>query len=501
MVQLTYQIQARQQTSLTPRLQQSVKLLQMSTLDFNQEVAQAIASNPFLEDPADNSTSSGTPWADPASDPACETDLPGQHNQENKDTDQPANQKPHNDGTIVERLEDNLSDTPAAYSGDYPRAYDHDHDRAGNDVGMWAQSQINLQDILRANLCGYELNARERCLTEFIIEALDPDGYLRTSFSDLADAKQFRPAVSDSEWLTALKLVQHLAAPGLGARDLSECLALQLNALPDRTAGVELALGIVARALDQLGRCDYGGLTRLMACTEQQTKQACALIRSLNPRPAASFTPVDPSCYVVADAFVRRVGKLWVTMANQEAAPQVRLNNTYAKLFRESHGGDRSPMTHALQEARWLVRSLEQRNSTIQRVAQAIVARQQTFFDYGAVALRPMMLSEIADELGLHESTISRATSHKYLACPGGIFEFKYFFSRELATRSGGTCSAMAVRALIREMIGEENPQEPLSDVALASKLAHDGIVVARRTVSKYRAQIKCPAAELRRSM
>ncbi|TCT10161.1 RNA polymerase factor sigma-54 [Paralcaligenes ureilyticus] len=499
MVQLTYQIQARQQTSLTPRLQQSVKLLQMSTLDFNHEVAQAIASNPFLEDPADNSTTSDTPWADPAADPPPETNLPGQRHQENGETDRPENQKPDNGSATVERVEDTLSDAPATYSGDYPRAYNHD--RTDNDVGLWAQSQINLQDILRASLCGYKLNARERCLTEFIIEALDPDGYLRTAFSDLADAKQFRPAVSASEWITALKLVQQLGAPGLGARDLSECLALQLSALPDGTAGLELARRIVARALDQLGRCDYSGLTRLMACTEQQTKQACALIRRLNPRPAACFTPIDPSCYVVADAVVRRVGKLWVTMANQDTAPQVRLNNTYAKLFRESRGGDRSPMTHALQEARWLVRSLEQRNTTIQRVAQAIVARQQTFFDYGAVALRPMMLSEIADELGLHESTISRATSHKYLASPGGIFEFKYFFSRELATRSGGTCSAMAVRALIREMIEEENPEEPLSDVALAGKLAHDGIVVARRTVSKYRAQIKCPAAELRRAM
>ncbi len=500
MVQLSYEIQARQQTSLTPRLQQSVKLLQMSTLDFNHEIAQAIASNPFLENPADDSSMHDTPGADSEFDPDRVSGVPSERLYENGGTAlHPTTQTPDNSGATIEQIENDLSDAPATYSGDYPRAYSPDH--TDNDVGLWAQNQVNLQDDLRASLCGYELNTRERCLTELIIEALDADGYLRTDFSDLVYAKQFRPTVSDSEWTTALKLVQQLGAPGLAARDLSECLSLQLSAMPDSTEGRELALRIVARALDQLGRCDYGGLTRIVACTEQQARQACTLIRSLNPRPAACFTPVDASCYINADAIVRRVGKQWVAMVDQDMTPQVRLNNTYAKLFRDSHGGDRSPMTHALQEARWLVRSLEQRNATIQRVAQAIVARQQTFFDYGAVALRPMMLSEIADELGLHESTISRATSHKYLACPGGVFEFKYFFSRELATRSGGTCSAMAVRALIREMIAGENPKEPLSDVALAGKLAQEGVVVARRTVSKYRVQIKCPAAELRRSM
>lgn len=493
MVQLTYEIQARQQTSLTPRLQQSVKLLQMSTLDFNQQVAEAIANNPFLEDPVEDAHANGLRAIDLAM--GVTQEASEAHSQEPASSSLPVAHELNAESPGVEYLEYNVADSASGYSGDYPGT----HGQIDNDVGLWAQSPINLQDSLRTGLCGYELSARERCLIEFIIEALDPDGYLRTSFSDLADAKQFSPPVSDNEWITALKLVQQLDTPGLGARDLSECLSLQLNALHDDTAGRGLALRIAANALEQLGRCDYSGLARLMACTEQQARQACVLIRSLNPRPAACFTPVEPSCYVIADAIVRKVGKLWVA-TNQDTAPQVRLNNTYAKLFRESRGGDRSPMANALQEARWLVRSLEQRNATIQRVAQAIVARQQTFFDYGAVALRPMMLSEIADELGLHESTISRATSHKYLASPAGIFEFKHFFSRKLATRSGGSCSAMAVRALIQEMIEEENPKEPLSDVVLARKLAHEGVVVARRTVSKYRAQIKCPAAELRRS-
>jgi RNA polymerase sigma-54 factor len=494
LIQLTYGLQTRQQTNLTPRLQRALKLLQMSTLDFNREVAEAIASNPFLEDPTEDIR------APSPIDLACNTALnaPGARYHESSDSNMPATHQPREDNANIEQLAYREADTATSYAGDYPNARSHDH--ADDDVGSWAQSHVGLQDTLRAELCGYELNVQERCMAEFIIDALDSDGYLRTPFSELADPKQFSASVSDSEWTIVLKLVQQLGVPGLGARDLSECLRLQLNSLPDDTTGLELAQRIVAHALDQLGRCDYSGLSKLMACSEQQTKQACALIRRLNPRPAARFVSIDPTFYVTADAFVCRAGKLWVATANRNTAPQVCLNNIYAKLFRESRGGDRSAMAHALQEARWLVRSMEQRHSTIQRVAQAIVARQQTFFDYGAVALRPLMLSEIADELGLHESTISRATSHKYMASPAGIFEFKYFFSRELATRSGGTCSAMAVRALIREMIELENPKAPLSDVALASKLALDGVVVARRTVSKYRAQIKCPPADLRRS-
>lgn len=496
MTQLTCEIQTRQQTSLTPRLQQSVKLLQMSTLDFNREVAEAIAANPFLEDGTEIADSSDVSPAAvmaeaAAGKPDVDTpDLPA--------PDQAATAASH-DGPGIEHLEYNAGEAERNHAGSYPSVHSNDH--ADNDVGAWARSPVSLQDSLRADLYGCELTARERCLIEFIIDALDSDGYLRTPFADLADAHRFSPAITDGEWTTALKLVQQLGAPGLGARDLSECLRLQLNALPGQTPYRELALRIAAGGLDKLARCDYAGLMRLLACNEEEIKRACVLIRSLNPRPGASFIPTDASSYVIPDASVRKAGKLWVAVPNQEATPQVHMNDVYAKLFRQSHGGDRSLMSQALQEARWLLRSLEQRSVTIQRVAQAIVARQQTFFDYGAIALRPMMLKEIADELGLHESTISRATTHKYLATPRGILEFKYFFSRELATNSGGKCSAMAVRALIREMIEEENPKEPLSDVVLASKLAREGVIVARRTVSKYRSQIKYPAAELRRAL
>lgn len=480
---LSYKIQTQHTTGLTPRLQQAVKLLQMSTLDCSQEVAQALASNPFLEDSTN---------AEIESDPSHEQDAV---------LDPPDARPERDEDPPIEYTECQAAELPASYSGDYPVSNKHGGDDGASDVDTWAHSQPSLQDSLRANLCGSKLDPHSAWLIDLIIDSLDEDGYLRTPFSELADTRQLSPPPRDSEWRAALLAVQQLGAPGVGARDLVECLTLQLRALPVGQPGRELAARIVADALEQLGRCDYAGLARSMACADADIKEACALIRSLDPRPGACFIPPDPACYVVADVVVRRIGKRWVALPNSEATPRVRVNSTYARMFRESRYRDRSLMAHALQEARWLVRSLEQRDATIQRVAQAIVARQQTFFDYGAIALRPLMLSEIAEELDLHESTISRATSYKYLSSPLGIFEFKHFFSRKLATRSGGTCSAGAVRALIQEMIDKENPQEPLSDVELAGKLAREGVVVARRTVSKYRAQIKYPAAELRRAM
>lgn len=495
MNQIAYELQARQQTSLTPRLQQSVKLLQMSTLDFSREVAEAIANNPFLEEPEEPAATeekSGSPDRDFEDEPTSadnDAALAVEHYAEAGDGGETG-------APETEYIESSLADAPA-YSGDYPTQ--RNSDQPDSDVGQWARSTGSLQDSLRADLCSYQLSERERYLTEYIIEALDDDGYLRVPFHELASDQQFSPPASEEEWEIALRLVQQLNVPGLAARNLTECLTLQLNALPDHTPGKAMALRIVSEAIERLGRCDYAGLAKALSCSEGDIETACMLIRTLSPRPGGKYSAVDPSCYVIPDAIVRKVGRLWVATSNEEATPRACLNNAYAQLFRQTRYGDRSLMAQALQEARWLMRSLEQRKSTIQRVAQAIVARQQTFFDYGEIALRPMMLSEIADELGMHESTISRATSNKYLASPRGIYEFKSFFSRELATQSGGTCSAVAVRALIQEMIDAEDPKEPLSDVVLARKLAREGVVVARRTVSKYRAQIKCPPADLRR--
>lgn len=492
MAQISHEMQARQQTTLTPRLQQSVKLLQMSTLDFNREVLQALASNPFLEEADDEGAISESESMSADDGPAV--DAAGSFDdQSNTGNTESA------DGPEIQHIEA-AADGPADYSGDYPSTSRQSHDGASSDVGEWVRCETTLQEALLADLAGREINERDHMLALYIIEAIDEDGYLRVPFEELAAPSQFQPPVETHEWECALSLVQHLTTPGIAARSLTECLTLQLEAMPEDTAGRDAAMRIVDGELERLGRCDYTGLARAAKCTEDEAREAGMLIRQLSPRPGRSHTAIDASTYIIPDVVVRKVGRLWVATTNREAAPLARLNHAYAQMFRKTRYEERGLMAQALQEARWLMRSLEQRAETIQRVAQAIVARQQTFFDYGEIALRPLMLSEIAEELDIHESTVSRATSHKYLASPRGVFEFKHFFSRELSTRSGGTCSAGAVRALIQEMIDEENPKEPLSDVTLASRLASEGIVVARRTVSKYRAQIKYPPAEMRRA-
>lgn len=485
MTQLIHELRTRQQITLTPRLQQSVKLLQMSTLDFNREIAQAIAENPFLEESDD------TPDTDTAATPDALAETVS------TSEDETITGAPDSNADVsVEHL-DAAPDEPTSYPGDYPTQ--RNHDQPNTDVGQWASSSTSMHDTLRQNICGYQIAERDSLLIEYIIDALDDDGYLRTPFSELADPDAFSPKVSVQEWEVALKLVQQLGNPGIGARDLVECLDLQLRALDSDHPYRETARCITKEGLQKLARCDYSALAELTGQDEDHVREACALIRALDPRPGARYASVDPSSYIIPDVIVRKVGDLWVATSNRDAIPRARLNTTYAELFRHTRYTDRALMSQALQEARWLMRSLEQRNTTIQRVAQTIVERQQTYFDYGDVALRPMMLSEIAEELDMHESTISRATSNKYMATPKGIVEFKHFFSRELSTKSGGTLSAVAVRALIQEMIDNEDPSDPLSDVVLAQKLSAEGIVVARRTVSKYRAQIKVPAAELRR--
>lgn len=490
MAQLIYEMRAKQQTTLTPRLQQSVKLLQMSTLDFSREVAEAIANNPFLDDDEGMQGDEGVEAPESGIVPPDTVDTvsltAGAETGAGQDYE-----------SIVTAEYDASAEGPASYSGDYPTT--KNNDQPETDIGQWARSDTTLQDALRGDLCSYKLSTRDRCLVELVIEAIDSDGYLRIPLEELVQPGQIEPEPTEDEWETALRLVQHLGAPGIGARNLQECLVLQLDALKPDTPHRDLARRIVLEALDRLGRCDYTGISRALSIAEDDVHHACLLIRSLEPRPGARYSSVDPSCYVVPDVYVRKVGHLWVAVLNDGAIPRARINSVYTQLFRQTRYDDRPLMAQALQEARWLMRSLEQRSTTIARVAQAIVARQQTFFDYGDVALRPMMLSEIAEELGMHESTVSRATSNKYLASPRGIFEFKYFFSRELSTESGGTCSAVAVRALIQEMIEAEDPDEPLSDVMLAQRLAQEGVQVARRTVSKYRTQIKYPPAEQRR--
>lgn len=430
-----------QQASLSPRLQQSVSMLRMSTDECHQRIQEIMEGNPFLA---------------------------------------------HKDELSEESpvIPDAVGETNRG------RMAFGERNRAAQDISQWARHEIGLRDMLRVDLALCRLAHRDQLLAEHVIDALDEDGYLRTAFQDLAAPGVFHPPAESVEWETALIRVQNLGITGLAARDLAECLSLQLRAMPADTEQRGLALRMVSNHLPDLAQHDTGRLARELHAHPGHVRQAMLLIQTLNPRPGACFAMLDPDTHIVPDAVVHHTEKGWRVTTPCAAMEHIALNRPYVGM---SRGATSPPLTEALREARWLLHSLAQRQDTIRRVARAIVARQQLFFDYGGVALRPMLLSELARELDVHESTLSRAVHHKYMASPRGIHEFRSFFSNSLTTRSGGTCSSAAVRALIRDLIESEPPDSPLSDVELGARLAAEGIVVARRTVSKYRARLGYP--------
>lgn len=507
MVQVAIDLRAKQQTTLTPRLQQSVKLLQMSAIEFNQELQQAIANNPFLEEEEE------TPEPDAAEAELSSAESPSAELGELAElAELPELADGLTDVPTVTQVES--VDAPADAVGEDPydsfdeAAMDRDTgeyrsstgEGERSDLDEWIHQTPALRDHLRQELRSYRLEPRDRALAELVIEALDDDGYLREDLSQLVSSFSMDPPPCPHELNAAVKLVQQLDSPGIGARSLSECLLLQLEALPADTVALDVAKRLVDGHMDRLARREYAELQRVLHCDEQAVRLAHQVIRKLDPKPGLRFGHSEAQ-YVVPDVIVRKVKGKWVVQTNPAVMPRARLHRTYADMFRRARCSDRAPMAQELQEARWLIRNVEQRFSTILRVAEAIVARQKTFFEYGEVALKPLVLREVADELGLHESTVSRATGNKYMATPRGIFEFKHFFSRELSTDTGGACSAAAVRALLKEMISSENRRNPLSDVSLTKMLAEQGVIVARRTVAKYRGLMKVPPAELRRQL
>jgi RNA polymerase sigma-54 factor len=480
------ELHTRQNLALTPRLQQSVRLLQLSALEFQQELRTALSSNPFLEydESQQEETAADTPTTNPDAPAAADSvgDTPASATEESAEPVR----------------EDGALDYPSESFGESYGSRGSSSDGEGADPVDWARVQPSLHEQLRDALRLHPLNDRDRAVAQVIIEALDDDGYLRQELSELGHVLDADPPVTEAELRVALKLVQTLDRPGVGARSLSECLALQLQAMPASTPGRDAAIEIVNHHLDRLARREQAELQKKVGCSAEEIRRACALVRKLDPKPGDSYAPHESS-YVVPDVLVRHVKNQWLVSINPAVMPRARIHRVYAELFAQSAGSSRSPLAQQLQEARWLIRNAQQRFTTIQRVAECIVSHQKAFFEYGEIALKPMVLRDVADELGLHESTISRATGNKYMATPRGLFEFKHFFPRELCTESGGTCSAAAVRALLKEMIDAEDARDPLSDVSLTRRLAEQGVIVARRTVAKYRRLMKVPPAELRR--
>jgi RNA polymerase sigma-54 factor len=370
-------------------------------------------------------------------------------------------------------------------------------ERDQEDWGGASDTQPTLQEHLREQLRMSRVSDRDRALAEMVVDSLDDDGYFKATFDELAALLPKEHDVLPEEFAAALKLVQSLDPPGVAARTLDECLRIQLENLSEDTPGRAVALTLTNH-LSLLANREWARLQHTAGCNERELHIARALIRSLDPRPGQRFGATEAR-YVIPDVIVRKQRDRWVAIINPASLPRLRLNRGYADAVGGRNGSNQSLARH-LQEARWLLRSIEQRFATIQRVADAIVARQRGFFEYGEVAMKPLTLKLIAGELGLHESTVCRVTNSKYMATPRGLFEFKHFFSRRLATENGGAASATAVRAVMKELIAAEDPRAPLSDAELARLLAQQGLRVARRTITKYRALMRLPSVDVRRA-
>ena len=468
------QLKLSQHLTLTPQLQQSIRLLQLSTVELNQELERYLADNPLLER-AELAGEEGAPPPRAAGEAAPA----------------PAESEPE---------QGPAPDEPFAFAEEShggPRRGDDDRD----DFTQIAAAEPTLQEHLIRQLQLMNLTERDKRLALVVIAHLDGDGYLQASLEEL-----FETAVTELEDLEAeelaiaLRQVQNLEPAGVGARDLAECLRLQLEALPPSTPNRGGALALVTHHLDALATRDYNRLKRVLAVGDDELREIRALILTLDPKPGRDWGEGDVR-YVVPDVTVRKAAGRWVAQLNREAMPRLRINKMYADLLQASRDTGGKNLAGQLQEARWLIKNVQQRFDTILRVTQAIVERQKNFFEHGEVAMRPLVLREIADAVGLHESTISRVTTQKYMLTPRGIFELKYFFGSHVATDTGGACSSTAIRALIKQLVAAEDAKKPLSDHRISDILAQQGIQVARRTVAKYREAMHIQPANLRKSI
>jgi len=486
------QLRLSQHLALTPQLQQSIRLLQLSTLELNQEIEQAMADNPLIERDDDPLGGSLHLRSDGSIEAA--TIAPGGSTEINGNEASPAPE---------------TAESTTDIEFDWGRAGEGRSDDDEASAVDWASTRPTLREHLRSQLACTQASQRDRVLVDLLIEAVDEDGYLHQSFDELLAMCPESAEVDVDELRAALCLLQSFDPTGVGARDTSECLRLQLDALVggDRVyPGAALARRLVSEHLPLLAARDFLKLKRTLDCNDDELRAAHALIRTLNPRPGVAFGD-SRADYIVPDVFVRRIKGRWTAVLNREVMPRLRVNQAYADILKKGRrdpGADpvqRGQWTTRVQEARWLIRNIQQRFDTILRVSQAIVDRQHNFFTHGEIAMRPLVLREIADTVGLHESTISRVTANKYMATPLGVFELKHFFGSHVATEAGGAASSTAIRALIKQLIGAEDPRNPLSDSKLAELLGEQGIVVARRTVAKYREAMKIPAVAMRRSL
>jgi len=460
-----------QQLTMTPQLQQAIRLLQLPVLELQAQVQEALESNVMLEAEEEE-----------------QIDLAS--------LDQPAPQAENDEGErdqsdeIVVEMEDPWAESSTP-SGD-GRAQDDD-DRS---LEFTDERERDLHQHLIWQLEVSRLDPRQVWIGEAIVDALNEDGYLTETVADIARSLSADLPVSDDDVEQVLAFVQTLDPTGVGARTAAECIGLQLAQLEPDTPGRDLALRIAHDYLQAVADRDLASLRRSFEADEDALLAALALIRACNPRPGSAFESAQPE-YIVPDVFVRRTDQGWSVEINPASVPRLRVNQGYASLV--SRSADYATLRAQLQEARWLIRSLEIRNDTLLKVARTIVQRQAAFLEQGDEAMQPMILRDVAEAVAMHESTISRVTTSKYMHTPRGIFEFRYFFSSHVSGADGEDVSSVAIRARIRKLIADEVPGKPLSDAQLAELLSREGVKVARRTVAKYREALGLASSSERR--
>jgi len=473
----TLQLRLGQHLTMTPQLQQAIRLLQLSTMELQTEVQEALESNLMLEVDEDANSPTSSDSADEGGAPERDivpTDIP---------SELPVD-------TVWEDIYDAV---PVQYGAAGINGAEFEIPRAQSET---------LTDHLLWQLGLTRMSELDKAIATAVIDGIGEDGYLRVSLEDILKSLSTPDLEIDQLEIEAvLHQVQNFDPIGVGARDLCECLSIQLRQCPDDTPWRQVAVTLVRDHLDLLGQRDYAQLMRLLKLQKEELQAVITLIKTLTPRPGDAIQSSQLE-YVIPDVFVRNVKGTWRVELNPDAFPRVRVNSQYASLIRRAdNSADNNCLKTHLQEARWLIKSLRSRSETLLKVATCIVERQQAFLEFGEEAMKPMVLHDVAEEVSMHESTISRVTTQKYMHTPRGLYELKYFFSSHVFTESGAECSSTAIRALLKKLIAAENGLKPLSDSKLAAILCQQGIRVARRTVAKYRESMAIPSSSERKSL
>lgn len=494
---------------MTPQLQQAIKLLQLSTMELQQEIQEALESNPMLEceeettqDKADDKSSETT--LDGESEPglehsSMESSSPSDNNpsETTSDTTEEISSTELPDDLPVDSAWDDIYPSTKSGTGGGDEDFNFDSKNAAEEtLADHLSWQLNLTTMTQA----------DKAIAYAIIEALDTNGYLNTSLNNILETVNVERKEPDElfemdEVLAVLHRVQQFDPPGVAAQDLKECLSIQLKQLAERPALFEESILIIENYLNLLGSRDYAQIMRKTKFKESTLKEIISIIQSLNPYPGESISHMKPE-YIVPDVIVRKHKNKWLVELNNESMPKLRINDHYASFIKRSDTSKENTfLRNNLQEAKWFIKSIQSRNETLLKVSTEIINIQKGFFEYGEEAMKPLVLHDIAEIVEMHESTISRVTTQKYMLTPKGIFELKYFFSSHVSTDSGGECSSTAIRAIVKKLVASENHKKPLSDSKIAGVLSEQGIKVARRTIAKYRESLSIPPSNERKRL